>query len=268
MKYNFYEKAVIAVISDLKEKFKNFAYVSNQERYQEFPVILQTSGDETYMTVNSDRLEKRNKSDKVIMPIMVCSFSGITINEDNKTNDITDGSFVLKLNGFSQEYTSEMSTYDTSVRLDATVLFTDIFQYLAFVEYNMNGIYKNKPFRFEYMGKVQHGLWALETTDHDVELDMTGVFGSESIASHQETLNFVISIPYPSFNLNDSLTKDVDADGDGINEGGVGKPKNAMPSNNVIKSVVQYVDDTVSTRTIAKEIIGGDFPEDLQKEIK
>lgn len=267
MKYNFYEKAVISVVTDLKEEFKRFAYVSNQERFQDFPVFLQTSGDDTYMTVHSDRLEKRDESDTVYMPYMALAFSGISINEANKTNEISDGHFVLEVNGFETDYTSEMSTYDTTVRIEANVMFSDIFQYLAFVEYLMNGIYKNRPFRFSYFGKVQQGTWALDTTDHDVEMDLVGAFGTEKAASHQEQLTFTISIPYPSFNLNSSLTAFVDGDGDGNEEGGVGTPDNAMPSDNVIKSVVHYVDDTDINRPMTKVIEGEEFPKELLKDL-
>lgn len=266
MKYNFYEKAVISVITDLKKQFKNFAYVSNQERFQEFPVFLQTSGDQTYMTVHSDRLEKKDKSDKVTMPFMALAFSGISINEANKTNEISDGEFVIDINGFNTNYSSEMSTYDTTVRIEANVMFSDIFQYLAFVEYLMNGVYKNRPFRFSYFGKVQQGTWALETTDHDVEMDLVGAFSTEQVSSHQESLSFQISLPYPSFNLNDSLTASVDGDGDGKEEGGVGVPNNAMASDNVIKSVIHYVDDYDENRTMTKSVVGDDFPKDLQKD--
>lgn len=267
MKYNYIEMATIAVVNSFKNEFKNFAYVSNIERFQEFPVFIQNSGDSTYMTVNSDRLEVKEVSDKVTLPALILAFRGVSINEENKTNEVSDAKFTLEMNGFSQDYTGEMSTHELSLKMDGKLLCTDIFQYMAFVEYLLNGVYKNKPFLFNYMGKVQQGSWTLDTTDHDVEYDETGLFGTESISSHEESLNFSVTLQYPSFNLNDSLTAYVDSNGDGNFEGGVGVPDGAIPSGNVIKSVIHYVDESGIPNAISKDITGGEFPDEKQKKI-
>lgn len=265
MKYDYLEKATVAVVNSLKKTFNNYAFVANMERFQDFPVYIQTVGDEAYMTVNSDRLEAKDKSDTIMMPCMIIRINSVNINEDNKTNEISDGKFTLEIGGFKKDYTSEMSTYDVDMSLDGTILYTDIFQYMAFVEYLMNGVYKSEDFQFNYMGKVQMATWSLETVDHTLEYDDVGSFGTQSASSHRQEVNFIVKMQYPSFGLNSSLTGHVDGDGDGNNEGGIGVPVGALPTDGVIKSVIHYIDDTVITKGISKDITGGDFPEDSQK---
>ena len=138
-----------------------------------------------------------------------------------------------------------------------------------------------------YMGKVQQGSWSLTTTDHDVEIDDVGAFGTESISSHQEQLAFSISLQYPSFNLNDSIVPNINdlsssSNGDGCNdgtcavdsggnsidnggnnaEGGIGVPINAVPSGNVIRSVIHYIDEGNINNDISNNVTGDDFPDE------
>lgn len=267
MKYRFFEKSIIAVVNEYKQAFRNFAYVANDTQWQDFPVYIQNTGDNSYMTVNSDRLAVKQKTEKVMLPCMVLHYRGVTINEDNKTNEIIDGKATIKLNGFPHEIVGEMSTYDCTLRMEATLLCSDMFQYLAFIEYVMNGIYKQRPFKFSYMGKVQYGTWMLETVDHDVEYDEIGLFGDTQVASHQEMLAFNVNLQYPSFNLNDKLKGSVDADGDGNNEGGVDASDGSLTSaSNVIKGVAGYVDEGKISNTISKDIVG-EFPANKQKKL-
>ncbi len=264
MKYTYFEKAIIAMVNELKELFKNYSYVSNIKRYQEFPVFIQSSGDETFMEVHSDRIAKSEKSDKMIIPALVLDFIGITFDEDNKTNEV-NGNITLKHNGIESEYVGEVTHYPCEIRFDGTAIFGDIFQYMSFVEYLMNGVYKSRPFKFEYMGKMQDGIVVLETSDHDVEKNQTLSFGDiDEVGSHTETLSFNTKLQYPSFNLNSSLTDKVDSEGDGNIECGVGVPKDLQNSNNIIKGIIHYNNEEKFDNQISKDVTGK-FPLDKQK---
>lgn len=267
MKYRFFEKSIIAVVNSFRQEFRNFAYVANDAQWQEFPVYIQNSGDKAYMTVHSDRIEGKKKTDRVMLPCMVLHYRGVTINEDNKTHEISDGKATIELNGFPHEIVGEMSMYDCTLRMEATLLFSDIFQQLAFAEYVMNGVYKQKPFKFSYMKKVQVAAWQMETVDHDAEYDEVGLFGDAEVASHQEIVSFNVHLQYPSFNLNSRLKGSVDGDGDGNNEGGVDASDGTLQSaSNVIKGVASYVDEGKVSNTVSKDI-KGEFPIDKQKKL-
>jgi len=267
MKYRFFEKSIISVVNSFRQEFRNFAFVANDAQWQNFPVYIQNSGDKTYMTVHSDRIEAKEKTDRVSIPCMILHYRGVTINEDNKTHEISDGKATIELNGFPHEIVGEMSVYDCTLRMEATLMFSDMFQHLAFTEYVMNGVYKQKPFKFSYMSKVQFGTWQLETVDHDPEYDEIGVFGDTEVSSHQEILSFNVNLQYPSFNLNDKLKGNVDGDGDGNNEGGIDANDSSLTSaSNVIKGVVSYVDEAKVSNKVSKDIVGT-FPTDKQEKL-
>lgn len=267
MKYNYFEKATISVTNSIKDVFKNFAYVSNINKSQPFPIYIQTSGDDAFMSIHSDRLEVTKKTDTIYIPSLKIKFDGIDINDSDMTNDIIDGKLVIEIDGIKTEKVGTMNTYPITLRMSGYVLMSNIFQYLSFVEYCMNGVYKQRNFKFQYMGKVQNGQWSLETSSHDVEYSDTSSFGEEVIASHQLPINFEIYLQYPSFNLNETLGGDLDGDGDGYKEGGIGGHKskigddnslgnNLMDSNNTIKGVVHYVDLETETNKVSKDITG------------
>lgn len=266
MKYKYFETATVSIVNELKKLFANFSYVSNEKRFQDFPVYIQTSGDEAYLQVHSNQLVKRTKSDKIILPALVLKLSGITITEDNMTNQ-ANGSLVIKNLGVEQEYYGEVTYYPCEMRLDGTLLFTDVFQYLSFTEYLMNGVYKNTPFKFEYMGKKQEGIITTETTDHEIDFSETSGWGDiNEGSSHSEKISFNCKVSYPSFNLNDSLTSDVDANGDGNSEGGVGVPKHLMPKGNVIKGVIIYGNENNKDNLVTK-CVTGIYPDEKQRKI-
>ncbi|BAV39232.1 hypothetical protein BPT24_107 [Tenacibaculum phage pT24] len=268
MKYTYFEKAIIAMVSEMKTLFKNYGFVSNLSKHQDFPVYIQNSGDRAYMEVHSNEIKEVSKTEKIILPALVLHFRGVSINEDEKTNE-TQGAITLKHNGFEQEYTGEVQHYPCEIRMEGTFLGTDIFQYLSFVEYMMNGVYKNKPFNFKYMGKNMEGTIVMETTDHDPEYnEITNFEDFEEMSSHNSILAMNVKLQYPSFNLNSSLSGDVDESGDGIYEGGIGIPVNMTKKGDVIKSVISYTDLEKINKPVGELIVGDNFPENLKKKLQ
>lgn len=271
MKYTYFQTATIAAVDNIANAFSNFEFVSNSKRHQPFPVFIASTGDETFMSMMSDRLHVKPKSDTLHVPSMSLDIADITLSSDSKTNSVENAKFVLTIDGASSEKMKSMTAYPSKITVNCTVLFSNIFQYLAFIEYIYNGIYKRNTFNFTYWGKYQEAVWTLTTETFEPTFDRSGTFGTAPDgSSHTLSLSFEVYCKYPSFGLNNTLGANVDDDQDGIKEGGIGGAATVsdtdayIDANSVIKGVVDY-NDLENINNVATTMIIGEVNDDLLK---
>jgi hypothetical protein len=209
MVHDFFENALTGFLKDIYGKLKPYEGVINAK----FPVMIMNTGDETFLSNMLDEDSPLSVSEPKLyqrVPRMVCNPLGIDISTDQLSAKKTYGKMVDISNlGYKTKKATNVRRIPLTTVISSKVYFSNIFQYLQFVEILLMTAFKENTYNFVYVGNTQVGSYSFTTSFEGVP-NLSLSHDSEKRWREME-LSFTLGLQYPAYDYYGGATELMDA---------------------------------------------------------
>jgi hypothetical protein len=197
-KHDFFKQAGTALVSYL-DKLLNVPLTSAIPNMTKFPIMIKNTGDETFIT---NMHESANAETLYgLVPRLTLDVGGISIQSGQLTNPHQMGLLLAK-----NAETDINEAYSTNVRripvewvFNSEAVFSNILEYLAFVEVYLTVSHHNHLFVFYHAGTEYSGTFFLqEDMNSDTNLQLQ--FDSDK-RLRKLPLAFSVQLQFPAFDI-------------------------------------------------------------------
>lgn len=170
--HTFFQTALAAFISDFSsniEPFRDAISISTENVGQKsiVPVYISNTGDEVFLSTMLFKSEDEKKKLYQQNPRIVFSVGGISTDTDALTNPHEFGRFVVSDSDQKFEKASKVRRIQTRVSLPYEMIFSNIDQYLKFVDVMLTVFDRATVFEFVHAGKIHQATYNLTANDYD-----------------------------------------------------------------------------------------------------
>lgn len=193
MIHDFFESALKGMLSNLTERMQPYSEYLNRT----FPILVMNTGDEVFL--QNIKPDDANKTLYNSIPRMVCDIGGINVLSDQLSSMTNYGRFTIQddITGIKSEKVANFRRIPLNITVNAQVYFSNIFQYLQFVEILLMMTYDNCVFTYYYQDKFLQGNFNYQD-QYNTEPNMSLSFDSDK--RHRiMNLTFEVELQFPSF---------------------------------------------------------------------
>lgn len=190
-KHDFFEKSMMGLTRYLNSLFKPYSrYLS-----QDFPIGIVHTGDEKYLF---DQIYDGKIYDNV--PRWSLAFAGLNTLKEENTNYHELGFFVaLDENQRKREYGAPIQRITTEITFNTELLFSNIIEYLTFIEIYLTLTTIRHSFSFYHAGKRHIGIFELPEITDDEYNQTFGMTADKR--EHKLLLSFVLQLQFPAYQI-------------------------------------------------------------------
>lgn len=155
MQHDFFQNALTSFIYDLNSRLKHF---SNSINDSKFPIMIMNTGDEVYLAnMQEDSKDKVRLYDRI--PRMILSIGGADIKTDQLSNPNNFGKLSDNSTGFNNTKVATVRRIPISFVVNSKVYFSNMLQYLSFIEVFLSTTFRVSSFNFKHSGAVHYGSY-------------------------------------------------------------------------------------------------------------
>lgn len=196
LKHTFFHNSIAAFLGDFSVSIQPYRDLISAD----LPVSIANSGDEVFLATMLFKTEEDRKKLYAKNPRINFSIGNIGSQTDNYTSPHVLGKFVNEHDsGTLTAKRAEVRRTPTIINMSYDFKFTNIDQYLKFVDVMLTISGVARVFEFEYMGAIYTGSYKLTTNEFDKNTNFTLGFDTERRNSMTNSVE--VTVNFPAFNV-------------------------------------------------------------------
>jgi hypothetical protein len=194
--HDFYENAIKGLLWYLRELMKPYA---NTLTDKNFFIGMKNTGDEKFLF---DQIDSKHLYDSI--PRWELDFLGINTLDDDRTNPRENGNFVAETTTNlgekrKMDFSAPVARRPTEIGFDSQVLFSNVFEYLRFVEIYLILSTYSHTYKFYHAGKLHIGTFTFQDL---TESTKNVTFGMEAEKRERKIpIAFTVVTQFPAYQI-------------------------------------------------------------------